>query len=187
MEAQQVAALDPYPLRAKAVSEILTPYELGRVLFHLNQRRGFKSNRKTDRDPNESGKIADGTSALNAALGGRTYGQFLADSERKRVRMRPEGDGYDFYPERSHLEDEFDRIWARQAELNPTLLTDDVRHRLRRIIFFQRELKTQKVGGCTFFNEEERLPKSSPLFQELRLYQEVNHLRIEQPGAASRA
>ena len=184
--AQRVAALDPYRLRAKGVSEPLTPHELGRVIFHLNQRRGFKSNRKTDRDPNESGKIADGAKALNAALEGRTYGEFLAANHRKRVRMRPEGDGYHFYPERAHLEDEFDRIWATQAEFDPALLTDAVRDRLRRIVFFQRELKKPKVGGCTFFNYEERLPKSSPLFQELRLYQEVNHLKIERAGEAAR-
>lgn len=186
-DAQRVAALEPYSLRERGVSAPLSPYELGRVLFHLNQRRGFKSNRKTDRDPNESGKIADGVKALDAALDGRTYGQFLAASERKRVRMRPEGDGYDFYPERAHLEGEFDRIWATQAPLNPALLSDPVRDRLRRIIFFQRNLKKPKVGCCTFFNSEERLRKSSPLFQELRLYQEVNHLKIERAGAMARA
>ena len=184
--AQRVAALDPYPLRAKGVTEPLTMHEIGRVLFHLNQRRGFKSNRKADRDPNESGKIADGAKALNIALNGRTYGQFLAAQDRKRVRMRPEGDGYDYYPERAHLEEEFDRIWARQSAYHPALLTDTVRNRLRRIVFFQRELKKPTVGGCTFFNAERRLPRSSPLFQELRLYQEVNHLRIEQAGEVSR-
>lgn len=185
-EAQRVAALDPYPLRAKGVSQPLAPHELGRVLFHLNQRRGFKWSRKTDRDPDEKGKIADGINALNAALDGRTYGQFLATNNRKRVRKQVQGDGYDFYPERTHLEDEFDRIWAAQAQYNPALLTDALRDRLRQIVFFQRALKKPKVGGCTFFNEEERLPKSAPLFQELRLYQEVNHLKIERAGETAR-
>ncbi len=185
--AKVVAGLDPYPLRAKGITGELTAYELGRVLFHLNQRRGFKSNRKTDRDPNEGGKIAGGAKALDIAMGDQTYGQFLNDSSTKRVRMRPEGDGYDFYPERRHLEDEFDRLWAAQAAHNPKLLSDTVRERLHRIMFFQRELKPQKVGGCTFYNEEPRLPKSSPLFQELRLYQEVNHLKIMRVGETARA
>ncbi len=185
-EAKKVAALDPYPLRAKGVTEKLTPHEFGRALFHLNQRRGFKSNRKTDRDPNEDGKIAGGAKALDAAMDGRTYGQFLNDNEIKRVRMRPEGDGYDFYPERRHLEAEFDALWTLQSELNPTLLTEEIRARLHRIIFFQRDLKPAKVDGCTFYNEELRLPKSSPLFQELRLYQEVNHLKITKAGEMAR-
>lgn len=187
VEARQVAALDPYLLRAKGVSEPLMPHELGRVLFHLNQRRGFKSNRKADRDPNISGKIADGAKALDAALSGRTYGQFLAASERKRVRMRPEGDGYDFYPERAHLEDEFDKIWATQATAHPALLIDAVRERLRRIVFFQRDLRQPKVGGCAFFHQEQRLQKSAPQFQELRLYRAVNELRVERAGEAARA
>ncbi len=185
-EAKRVAALDPYPLRAKGVMEKLTPHEFGRALFHLNQRRGFKSNRKTDRDPNEDGKIAGGAKALDDAMAGRTYGQFLNDNDVKRVRMRPEGDGYDFYPERSHLEAEFETLWSTQAAFHPALLTEEVRARLHRIIFFQRDLKPPKVGGCTFFNEELRLPKSSPLFQELRLYQEVNHLKITKAGEAAR-
>jgi CRISPR-associated endonuclease Csn1 len=77
-DAKRVGGLDPYPLRAKGVTEKLRAHEFGRVLFHLNQRRGFKSNRKTDRDPNEEGKIAGGAKALDDRLAGRTYGQFLA-------------------------------------------------------------------------------------------------------------
>ena len=55
-----IAARDPYALRARALSEELTPHELGRVIFHLNQRRGFRSNRKTDRGSDKSGFGAPG-------------------------------------------------------------------------------------------------------------------------------
>jgi len=187
-----MAERDPYELRAGALDRALTPYELGRALFHLNQRRGFKSNRKAERkavDDKEGGKIADGAKALDAAMeaaDARTYGEFLHGRAAKRVRMRVEGDGYDFYPERRHLEREFDMIWAAQAVHHPLLLTDAVRDRLRRIVFFQRKLKDPEIGGCTFFNAEPRLPKAHPLFQELRLYQEVNHLAITRAGASSR-
>ena len=47
-ERRALAALDPYELRAKGLTEVLTKHQLGRALFHLNQRRGFQSNRKTD-------------------------------------------------------------------------------------------------------------------------------------------
>ena len=33
-------ALNPYRLRSEALDRKLEPYELGRVLFHINQRRG---------------------------------------------------------------------------------------------------------------------------------------------------
>ena len=40
--------IDPYEMRAKGLDKSLTKFEFGRALFHINQRRGFKSNRKTD-------------------------------------------------------------------------------------------------------------------------------------------
>ncbi len=49
--------MDPYALRALGLTEKLSLHELGRALFHINQRRGFKSNRKMDAKSNEGGKI----------------------------------------------------------------------------------------------------------------------------------
>jgi len=45
-EARLQKALDPYNLRVKALDSKLAPFELGRALFHLGVRRGFKSNLK---------------------------------------------------------------------------------------------------------------------------------------------
>jgi CRISPR-associated endonuclease Csn1 len=49
-ERRKLETLDPYKLRFRGLSEALSKHEFGRALFHLNQRRGFKSNRKTDTD-----------------------------------------------------------------------------------------------------------------------------------------
>lgn len=49
--------LNPYALRTRALDEKLPPHELGRALFHINQRRGFKSNRKADRQNAEAGAM----------------------------------------------------------------------------------------------------------------------------------
>ena len=181
----------PYLLRSRALSERLEPYEIGRALFHLNQRRGFLSNRKTERKqkPGEEGKIASGAKLLDQAMaeaGADTLGQFLAGREEKRVRMDSEAQAYDFYPQRRHVEYEFGRIWEEQAKHHPDVLTDTARAALHRILFFQRPLKTPEVGVCTFVNSERRLPKAHPLFQERRLYEEVNQLEITAPGEANR-
>jgi CRISPR-associated endonuclease Csn1 len=40
---------DPFALRAKGLDQALRPDEFARALFHINQRRGFKCNRKTDK------------------------------------------------------------------------------------------------------------------------------------------
>ncbi len=192
-----VFGLDPYMLRAKALDEKLELHEFGRALFHINQRRGFKSNRKTDRKDNEAGKIKQGTKRLEdemKRLGARTYGEFLHIRRRSaivehqtppvRTRMgllrglnEPDQHGYEFYPDRSHLEGEFDKIWEAQLGYFPEVLTDDLRKSLRRIIFHQRPLKPPKVGRCLFLDED-RLPKAHPLASRRILMETVNHLRI---------
>uniref|UniRef100_UPI00261C2EA9 type II CRISPR RNA-guided endonuclease Cas9 n=1 Tax=Asticcacaulis sp. TaxID=1872648 RepID=UPI00261C2EA9 len=194
-EARLVAEKDPYELRKKALDEALTPHEIGRALFHLNQRRGFKSNRKADRTSKdgEDGKIATGAKTLDAAMaeaGARTLGEFLAGRAEKRVRLNGENQAYDFYPQRHHIEYEFNTIWDTQAQHHPTLLTHAARVELYSYLFLQRPLKTPEVGFCTFAGmngvpaDEHRLPKAHPLFQQRRLYEEVNNLRIVAPGEA---
>jgi CRISPR-associated endonuclease Csn1 len=190
-EAKLMSERDPYDLRKRALDERLTPHEIGRMLFHLNQRRGFKSNRKAERKQKDSedGKIATGAKALDTAMevaGARTLGEFLAGRGTKRVRMGGENQSYDFYPQRRHVEDEFTAIWTAQTKHYPALLSEAARIALHRILFFQRPLKAQEVGVCSFVHTEKRLAKAHPLFQERRLYEEVNQLEITTPGESSR-
>jgi CRISPR-associated endonuclease Csn1 len=49
LKRKELETLNPYALRAKGLDSALTPAEFARALFHINQRRGFKSNRKTDK------------------------------------------------------------------------------------------------------------------------------------------
>ncbi len=199
-----MAAIDPYEVRARALDEALTLPELGRALFHLNQRRGFKSNRKADRKADDdAGKIAIGIDRTREAIaedeaeagaepGSWTYGKWLyqrrLEGKGVRTRLRPEsgedakGDGYDFYPGRALMEQEFDAIWEAQAPHHPAVLTEDVYKRLREIIFYQRPLKAPQIGKCTLIPGDERLPKAHPLFQKRRLLEELNALMIVRTG-----
>lgn len=61
--------LDPLELRARALHEKLEPYQIGRALFHLNQRRGFKSNRKDTSEENTSGKVSKSVMQLFKEMG----------------------------------------------------------------------------------------------------------------------
>ncbi|MCK0167273.1 type II CRISPR RNA-guided endonuclease Cas9 [Jannaschia sp. S6380] len=205
-EAKALDALDPYALRAQALDQALPLHHLGRALFHLNQRRGFKSNRKTDRGDNESGLIKDASARLDWAIreaGARTYGEFLherrerADDPRRVPTVRTRlsvaardgaeeaSAGYDFYPDRRHLEDEFDAIWEVQAASAPERLTPELRDALRETIFYQRSLKAPKVGLC-FLTGEKRIAKAHPLTQRRVLYEIVNALRVVVDGEAER-
>lgn len=81
-ERRALEVLDPYALRKSALTESLPAYHVGRALFHLNQRRGFQSNRKTDSKQNEDGAIKQAASKLDAAMkeeNASTLGAFLAD------------------------------------------------------------------------------------------------------------
>lgn len=59
---------DPYKLRAQALNEPLPAHHVGRALFHLNQRRGFLSNRKTEKEDSESGVIREAANKLQATM-----------------------------------------------------------------------------------------------------------------------
>jgi CRISPR-associated endonuclease Csn1 len=189
-------SLDPYALRARGLDQQLAPYEFGRALFHLNQRRGFKSNRILDGDDDnqDRGKIAAGVERLKERLAAencRTIGEFYARRqtgpvrERQVVRARLNGAGakalYEFYPARELLEAEFDALWAAQAAFNSELLSDAARDNIREALLFQRPLKRPDVGRCTFEPDERRLPAAHPQAQAIRIYQELNNLRLE-PG-----
>ena len=61
--------LNPIQLRAEALTRELPPHHVGRVLFHLNQRRGFKSNRKDKSQETTSGKVSKSVRLLLKEMG----------------------------------------------------------------------------------------------------------------------
>jgi CRISPR-associated endonuclease Csn1 len=216
-EAQRksLVTLNPYTLRAKGLNEALTAEEFGRALFHINQRRGFKSNRKTDKKDNDSGALKQAIIGLRAQLDpqgadgkARTVGELLnrrftntaLAPEQRTVRARyreakvTRDDGktkinksYDLYIDRAMISNEFDALWRKQAELNPALFTEAARADLKDVLLRQRPLKPVKPGRCTFMPDEERAPLALPSTQRFRICQEVNNLRILRPGLKEEA
>lgn len=187
---------DPYALRAQGSQEKIELYQLGRALFHLQQRRGFKSNRKTDRADSDNGITRSGIEALRrliAESGAATYGDFLYHERiqkglyarcRKVKTAQPAKGGkvsfkdvYEFYPDRELIAEEIDVLWTVQAGYYPEL-TAEKKARVKDVILFQRKLKPQVVGKCTFERDEDRAAKALPLIQQLRIFQEVNNLRL---------
>jgi CRISPR-associated endonuclease Csn1 len=181
---------NPLKLRAEALERKLDPYEIGRALFHLQQRRGFKSNRK---DAQKGDNKIDGmklvmrdfTNELDANQ--LTLGQFLYQRYQKRMntRVRPREEGskmmYDgYYPTRKIVEDEFNAIWQAQSKHYPTLLTEDAHKAIHKAIFYQRPLKPQEVGKC-LLTEDRRMAWAMPSAQRFRIIKEVNNLKIRSP------
>ena len=197
---KELQLLNPYELRAKGLDQALTPAEFARALFHINQRRGFKSNRKTDKKDNDSGALKTAISRLRQDMSHeacRTVGEWLNRrfnaSKTVRARYRqtrvPRDDGktridksYDLYVDRAMIETEFDALWAKQADLNAGQFTEQARVELKDVLLHQRRLKPVKPGRCTFMPDEERAPLALPSTQRFRIYQEVNNLRILRAG-----
>ncbi len=201
-ERKKLELRNPYELRAKGLHEALMPGEFARALFHINQRRGFKSNRKTDKKENDSGALKAAISSLRQTLktqNCRSVGEllyrrlsdmsklpqertvraryhekpYLTDEGKKRIDK-----SYDLYIDRQMIADEFDALWDKQASINPVLFNEAARADLRDTLLFQRKLRPVKPGRCTLIPEEPRAPLALPSTQRFRIYQEVNHLRI---------
>jgi CRISPR-associated endonuclease Csn1 len=190
-------ALDPYALRARGLDEELPPHAFGRALFHLHQRRGFRSIRQAaDRGKDkEAGKISAAIEKLTAdmaASGARTLGEHMhrlrEAGDPVRARLRGEGAkaAYDLYPQRAMVEAEFDLLWARQAAAKPAALTPEAGAAIRAVMFRQRPLKPVEPGRCRYLPEEPRAPWALPAAQTFRILQDVGNLRIELPDRSFR-
>lgn len=182
--------INPYEIRCKALDKKVTLAELGRAVFHINQRRGFKSNRKEDKKAKDTGALKSAIKDLNERLeksGYRTLGEYLyklnpADThpqKRQALRIRTTIEGnkaaYNFYANRELYEKEVDLLLKKQREFHPEL-TDAVCDKIKDIIFYQRPLKPPTVGKCRFESGESRAPITSPLYQKFRYLQELNIL-----------
>jgi CRISPR-associated endonuclease Csn1 len=169
----------PYLLRDKSVTGPVKPFELGRALYHLAQRRGYLSNRKSQDDDEQEGKVAAGIGELDAKLNGETLGSYFARHHnpfQERIRRR--------YTARRQYQEEFERIRAAQAEHHPQLTEADWKQ-IERVIFFQRPLKSQThlIGRCELEPpgkkwKNRRCPLALPIAQEFRMLQKVNDLRV---------
>lgn len=181
--------LDPMRLRAAALDPPLARRELGRALLSFVDRRGFKSNRKTD--GGEDGKIREDTDKLRqriARSGARTLGEYLWRRRRqgKPIRARLNDDrGEGLYPDREMIEHELGEIRRAQAPHHPHI-ADEAWDKLIDELLFQRPLRPVERGECTLLRGELRAYRAYPLFQRFRIWQEVLNIKVSPPGEARR-
>ncbi|CAA9888985.1 CRISPR-associated endonuclease Cas9 [Candidatus Methylobacter favarea] len=197
---------NPYFLRAKALDNSLTPFELGRVFLHLVQRRGFLSNRKTllgdmaddpdvldvlteleGKNDNSSERAKEET-AFKAAisqlkntiaeLGFRTVGEYLASLDHHDCKRNRSRDGGHLRTDRQMYRDELDLIWEQQKQ-HHAALTDDVKEQLEEIIFKQRPLKlnSDRRGKCSLEPARKRARIARLESQRFRYLQDINNLQ----------
>lgn len=157
------------------LEDIRNRYIIGRALYHLNQRRGFLSGRKDSNQDTEDGKVKQCITGLSEEMskaGCHFLGEYFYQlfQQGKKIRTR-------YTSREEHYLAEFNEICRKQE------LPDDLRRKLERAIFYQRPLKSQKgtVGKCPFEKDKPRCPLSHPSFEEFRMLQFLNGIRILSP------
>ncbi len=174
-------------LRVKALTQKMELDELSEVFIELN--KGMNST------SGYLGDISDRSKELY--FNKQTVGQYLWAGLQKDRHYRTRGQI--FY--RQDYLDEFETIWETQAKYHPQL-TPALKEEIRDVvIFYQRKLKSQKglISFCEFESKTIEvktaagikkvtsgprvIPRSSPLFQEFKLFQQINGIRIKPKGS----
>lgn len=185
--------MQPYTLRAEALDRALSSYELGRVLYHMDQRRGFRSNRKKgdgeqkkfhSGDADRGIRGYDETQELLNEHGtmGKVAVHLSTQAKVDAIRRR--------FVKRDDYIKEFDLIWAKQLELHvddqlgaklTEQLHDEIGAPFDGIMFFQRPLRSQKgnVGKCRFEKTKRRAPQASLTAEVFEVLQTANNIKVD--------
>ena len=172
-----------YKWRSDAIKEQLKIEEVTSVIAEVNNNINSSSG--------YLGAISDRSKELY--FNKETIGQYLYYQLKRNPHTRTKGQV--FY--RQDYLDEFEIIWETQAKFHNEL-TPKLKLEIRDIIiFYQRKLRSQKslISFCEFesknveINENEKkktktigyrvAPKSSPLFQEFKIWQNLNSLEAK--------
>jgi len=142
---------DPWTLRREALERELHPYEFGRILVHMAQRRGAlgvttAGDRRDDAGAStEEGRVKEAIDRLRKEMqkrNARTYGELMAilRDERKHPLpgkhhvtysdpIRNRRDSFEFHADRQLIREEFHKIWEKQKSFGgrlAELLTDEL-------------------------------------------------------------
>lgn len=172
----------PYQLRRELFSTNLdlskkeNRYKIGRALYHIAQRRGFKSSRKSG--ANEKTAVYKGSNETKTIgrneyedliVANGTLGAAFAYLEDNGIRIRNR------YTLRSDYQQEVKMILGKQG-IGADLFAENI----DKAIFYQRPLRSQKglVGKCTLETNKSRCPISHPKFEEYRAWSLINNIKF---------
>ena len=165
----QLPLMQLWQLRADAATpgQQLSLPELGRVLYHLSQKRGYRHSKSDEsgekKDTEYVAKVKSRYQQIQEE--GLTVGQHFAKLLKDNEQHSERGGVYynyrtkdQVFPREAYAE-EFDRIMAVQRGFHPSL-TDRLIAKLRDCIFYQRPLKSCKhlVSYCEFERKQVELP-----------------------------
>lgn len=156
------------------LSSLKNRYIVGRAIYHLNQRRGFLSNRKENTKESD-GEVKQDIEALAQSMrdcGTEYLGEYFYRLYQNGEKIRTK------YTSRKDYEKELLAICRKQG------LSEELTQKLRQIIITQRPLKSQKhtVGRCVYEPSKSRCPMSHPLYEQYRMYAFINNIKMQGPS-----
>ncbi|MDD2216160.1 MAG: type II CRISPR RNA-guided endonuclease Cas9 [Eubacteriales bacterium] len=195
---------DIYELRQAGLDRLLTREEWARVLIHLAQRRGFKSNRKSDAKDKETGKLLAAVKenrALMREKSYRTVGEMFYLDEKFFNHKRNKAEDYAHTIAREQVIEEITMLFAAQRRFTNLFTTTDFEEKYLNIVTGQRsfdkgpglpspyggDLIEKMRGKCTFEKDQPRAAKACYSFELFNLHQKINSLRIEDLIEGSRS
>ena len=194
----------PYQLRKELaetkldLSKEIDRFKLGRALYHIAQRRGFKSSRKGTDDTKEK-EVSDvdvvdlqySEKKKNKVITekfleypeAKTIGWLFALLENDGIRIR---ENIAQHAIRENYKDEIKYIFQFQGiELNSSLyskLVETGKNKNDGSIFYKRPLRSQKglIGKCTLETGKYRAPISHPAFETFRAWSFLNNIKYKE-------
>lgn len=194
----------PYQLRKEIaetkldLSKEIDRFKLGRALYHIAQRRGFKSSRKGADDTKEK-EVSDvdvidlqySEKKKNKVItekfleypGAKTIGWLFAILEKEGVRIR---ENIAQYAIRENYKDEIKYIFQFQGiKFESPLynkLIETGKNKNDGSIFYKRPLRSQKglIGKCTLETDKYRAPISHPAFETFRAWSFLNNIKYKE-------
>ena len=176
----------PWIWRVKALDQKLDALEFAAVLLHLNKHRGFRSNRKSESDDEEGGKVLTALRANNSRMeenGYRTVGEMFFKDPEFADRKRNTSGSYTGVILRKQQEEEAQKIFCAQRSLGNSLATPELEAAFLEIYNSQLPLQNpiKLLGNCPFEEKEKRSSRLSPSFELSRALQKLNNLTLIVP------
>ena len=193
---------DVYELRADGLDRCLMQDEWVRVLIHLAQRRGYRSNSTAEAAKDqETGAVKQALSAneeLMKEKNYRTVGEMFCKDEKFTLIM-PDGrvirktrnapDSYRFTVTRDMVEAEAKLLFERQRLFGNEYASEAFEGAYLAILLGQRNFDEGPGGNspyrnpdlrgyCIFEKEERRAFKACYTFEYFKLLQDINHIRL---------
>lgn len=201
-EAVQAGHLpDIYALRVQALDDPVTAMDFARILLHLMQRRGFRSNRKAD-DAQKDGKLLQAIDANTRRMEEnhyRTVGEMMYRDPVFAEHKRNKSENYLSTVRRDQIVEEAVQLFAAQRQYGATWTSPEMEAEYLTILTRQRSfdegpggnspyggnIVEKMVGTCTLEGQAEpRAAKATWSFEYFTLLQKINHIRIIESGAA---